>query len=436
LRQVSGNSVPVQIVVEPSDYAIRNSGDTAMLQVGLERLSERFPSARIVVFSDQPETFPFRYDNVEPMETTGRRMFFDVSRSLAGRVGRDGHPRILGTTLQKCWNRWPAALLRSAIISGQRLPWAAPVQTFLRVIRQADLLIVTGMGGITDVFPEYAEELLRVVRLAQRHGARTAMFGQGLGPLEHPALRQLARATLSRLDLIALREKRAGVALCRAFGVSDQRIFVTGDDAIELAARHRGIQVGAGVGVNVRAATYSGVDRGSLGQLRSVLQAFARRAGAPLVPLPISRVPGEEDAHTIRALLAEWDPASDGGVAIDSPEKVLGQLRQCRVVVAGSYHAGVFALSSGIPVVGLVRSRYYEDKFLGLADMFGEGCEVVRLGEPDVKTRLDEAITRAWSSADQARSHLIAAADRQLADSRSAWRAPTAHSHFSRTVDS
>ena len=72
-------------------------------------------------------------------------------------------------------------------------------------------------------------------------------------------------------------------------------------------------------------------------------------------------------------------------------------------------------------MVGLVGSRYYEDKFLGLADMFGEGCEVVRLGEPDVKTRLDEAITRAWSSADRARSHLIAAADRQLADSRSAF---------------
>jgi polysaccharide pyruvyl transferase WcaK-like protein len=336
-------------------------------------------------------------------------------------VGGHNPPRFLGTTLQKFWHRWPTPLLSSAIVFGQRLPWAPPVQEFLRVIRRANLLIVTGMGGIADVFPRYAEELLAVVRLAQRYGARTAMFGQGLGPLEHSALRRLARGTLSRLDLIALREKRSGVALCRAFGVSDQRIFVTGDDAIELAARHRGIEVGAGVGVNVRAATYSGVDRGSLGQLRSVLQAFARRAGAPLVPVPISRVPGEEDAHTIRELLADWNPVSDGGVAIDSPEKVLGQLRQCRVLVAGSYHAGVFALSSGIPVVGLVGSRYYEDKFLGLADMFGEGCEVVRLGEPDVKTRLAEAITRAWSSADRARSHLIAAADRQLADSRSAF---------------
>ena len=35
------------------------------------------------------------------------------------------------------------------------------------------------------------------------------------------------------------------------------------------------------------------------------------------------------------------------------------------VEVTGSYHAGVFALAQGIPVVGLLQSAYYEQKFIG-----------------------------------------------------------------------
>jgi polysaccharide pyruvyl transferase WcaK-like protein len=54
------------------------------------------------------------------------------------------------------------------------------------------------------------------------------------------------------------------------------------------------------------------------------------------------------------------------------------------VVVAGSYHAAVFALSQGIPVVALVKSPYYVNKMVGLGDQFGAGCEIVRLDEGDV----------------------------------------------------
>ena len=43
------------IVVEPSDYVLRNAGDMAMMQVAVTRLSNRWPDAEIAVFSDAPD---------------------------------------------------------------------------------------------------------------------------------------------------------------------------------------------------------------------------------------------------------------------------------------------------------------------------------------------------------------------------------------------
>jgi hypothetical protein len=77
----------------------------------------------------------------------------------------------------------------------------------------------------------------------------------------------------------------------------------------------------------------------------------------------------------------------------------------------------VFALSQGVPVVGLTSSAYYDDKFLGLAGMFGTGLELVRL-EDDLGQRLPTAVRSAWDRAPQERSTLLASAEEQIAASR------------------
>ena len=51
--------------------------------------------------------------------------------------------------------------------------------------------------------------------------------------------------------------------------------------------------------------------------------------------------------------------------------------------MTGAYHAAVFALAQGIPVVCLSNSPYYLAKFQGLEDLFGVGCTIVTLSEPD-----------------------------------------------------
>jgi len=89
--------------------------------------------------------------------------------------------------------------------------------------------------------------------------------------------------------------------------------------------------------------------------------------------------------------------------------------------VTGSYHAGVFALSCGVPAIGIAKSQYYVEKFCGLAAQFGPGCEVATLDDPDFEQVLREKIDRLWASAEQLRPGLLQSAARQIALGQAAY---------------
>ena len=368
------------VLVEPSDFVLRNAGDVAMLDVAVTRLADLFPEAPILVFSDTPDLLPRHRANVVPLDTAGRRAWLrdDVS-----------HPE---------------------------------ARKFVDAVARARLVVVAGMGGITDSFQDFAVGVLRTLDLAIRHGVPTAMMGQGIGPLTDSALRARAAQVLPRVDWIALREARAGLPLLRALGVPGERVCTTGDDAIELAVGQEGGDApGWGLGVNLRASDYSGVSDDIIASVRLGVQRAGVRVHAQLLAVPISRAAGEEDAATIRRLVGGYDAVLDEGFSIDSPQAVVEQIKRCRVVMTGSYHAGVFALACGIPVVGLARSMYYLDKFFGLAEQFGCGCEVVILDDADVPDRVDAAIRRLWAEAEELRADLRTAAERQIAEGRAAY---------------
>ena len=413
----------MRVLVEPSDYILRNIGDTAMMTIALERLSDLWPDARIQVLTDQPDQIPRPDRNVEPLSCIGRSLWFHQpwTEERRSRFAHFLSPPL--NRVRRLLRRSYPELAYRALCrwGGLAAEEVAQLTAFFEAVSEADLLVVTGMGGITSAFPNYAFELLEVIRCAQRFGAKTALLGQGLGPIEIKKLRRKTAATLRRVDLLALREGRAGLPLLESLNVPLTRVIVTGDDAIELACRYARGTIGYGIGVNLRHAYYAGIEPRYIEKIRPVLHQLSDRIGAPLIGVPISRVPGEEDAITIAELIRDRDTEADDLSRIRMPEDVVVQLQQCRVLVAGSYHAGVFALSSGIPTVALVNSPYYVDKFLGLADMFGSGCQMVGLDEPHFSDHLTEAVLEAWASADQVRAPLLAAAQHQLGQSRAAY---------------
>src|SRR5262245_4994661 len=399
----------MRILVEPSDFVMHNSGDIAMLEVGVTRLSRLFPRASIHVLSSVPDSFPRWASNVQPLAAASRHAYVAQARRHRGKpaahVVRRGIVR-----------RWLRKFFRAPDNSR-----SSEIQAFIDDVSCSDLVIATGMGGITDVFPQFAFALLDTFDLAIRRGKVTAVMGQGIGPLTNPELVAYAREILPKIDLIALREGKAGGPLLRALGVPADRIVITGDDAIDMAYERHPVETsGRALGINLRVASYSEVDGPIVARVREAVQHSARRLAVPLLPLPISRYQGEADHLTLRELLSGFNE-SDGGASIDSAREVIDQIGMCRAVVTGSYHPAVFALALGVPVVGLARSQYYLDKFHGLADQFGVGCEVILLDTPDVESAISAAIERAWRSADAVRPQLLEAAARQVELQRAAY---------------
>jgi colanic acid/amylovoran biosynthesis protein len=193
-------------------------------------------------------------------------------------------------------------------------------------------------------------------------------------------------------------------------------VLTTGDDAIELALDRVPANAGLGraIGVNLRISDYSGMTEATATGVACAVGEAARRIEAPLRAVAISAVPGEADAPAIARFFA----AADGGDDVEVPtlDSVVAAIAGCRVVVTGSYHAAVFALSVGVPAICLASSPYYEDKFLGLAQQFGVGCDVVLLaGCSGRGNDLTGRIQAAWAMAPEVRSALRTAAAQQVA---------------------
>jgi polysaccharide pyruvyl transferase WcaK-like protein len=419
----------MRVLVEPSDYVLRNAGDMAMMYVAISRLAAAWPDALIEVLTADTNRLAEFCPAATPLMAPYPGQFSEsVSRRISP-IARQLRELPIAKQLKELLLRnetarrrlWPLIKFAGGVRDcGTPLRLALP-PALIDSISRADLMVVTGMGGVTDAFPGYAQGLLERIEQALALKKPVFMLGQGIGPLDRPELRSKAAAVLPRVTFIALREGRSGIPLLRSLGVAPQRMMVTGDDAIELADASGFANGGRGLGVNLRFAEYAETDSTFVSECGEILQRSARKFEAPMVPIPISSVPGEEDAVTIQLLTAGYSESSDGGIEVNTPFRVINQIKSCRIVFAGSYHAAVFALSLGVPVVCLAKSHYYRDKFLGLAELFGAGCIVILGREPNWKSHLANALERAWHGADQLKPLLLAAAERQLLLSRSAY---------------
>lgn len=406
----------MRILIENGGYRLTNMGDLAMLQVAVSRLKNLWPDALIEVLTIAPDLLEKFCPETLPLVTPNS---FTWVSCFPTRL----HKLMPNSTTQQLLSQFEWGLhqhlpvLTLPILKGRLKKMSMSNSSFnsiIKAIEAADLVVASGGGYITDFFEGKASGTLAILNLATWLDKPTVMLGHGIGPLENIKLRNKAQIVLPRIDLISLRENRVGLSLLNSLGVSSSQVATTGDDAIELAYQNRSTDCGNGIGVNLRVTGYSSVNTDVLEIVRFSIQHIARQKKVPLIPIPIANRPTENDPEAIQQLLAGYDDESDGGQDLDTPLKVIKQVGRCRIVVTGSYHAGVFALSQGIPVVGLAKSRYYEEKFLGLAKQFGTGCEVISMNNNRFQENLMIAINNAWESAEKVRTNLLESARTQV----------------------
>jgi polysaccharide pyruvyl transferase WcaK-like protein len=421
----------LRVLVENGEYWLNNKGDLAILDVSVQRIAQRWPHARIGVLTSAPRLLRAYQPTVEPIcyQRGGDWPRRPLGRSLAGRFGpeaagpllnaEDAATALPGRVVRRLRRALggPAGSVapdpgrRALCRDGGRLPNA---------LGEASAVIAIGGGYLTDVDRFQTERTLDLLEYATDRGIPTVMIGQGIGPLHDPDLLRHAERVFPRIDLIALREGVRGPELLRSLGVSAARVVVTGDDAVELGHATRRAELGSGIGVCLRVADYSPVDAGIRTVVGGVLRSVAADSAASLVPLIVS----EHDAEDRRSTL----PLLAGGADVTPPLGRFAAARslsrragRCRVVVTGAYHVAVFSLSQGIPVVGLSTSRYYDDKFAGLAALFGAGLEQVRLDGDHVEERLRRSISQLWTRAPELRAPLLDSAQRQIESGRAAF---------------
>jgi polysaccharide pyruvyl transferase WcaK-like protein len=378
-------SIQPRIVVDWASNDVTNLGDAAMLQALVMRLQRLVPLAEITVPTNDAAALQRLGLGVVPVPAYEPRL-----GSLSGPI-------------------------RTAAIAADRL--TGPVVgrgAFGRAVARADIVAAAGGGYVNDHFADSAHAVLHSLWAGSRHGARTAAFGQGLGPLEGRVLGIHAARVLRQLDVVTVRDAESA-RVAAAYGVTAR---MTGDDAHEVAVTGQVAQ-GSRLGLNVRLAGYSGIDQLAARQLRASFGLAL--SGHPTSIIPISHGAIESDVASTASVL---DGAPIDDLRIESPGTPV-ELRDvvgsCAVMVTAAYHAAVFALAQGVPVVGVAATPYYRAKLGGLRALFGPAiCQVLTLTDATDYEELSAAIARATTVPEHIRAEAVDQALTQRAVGRTA----------------
>lgn len=410
----------MRFLVESGTYQIDNVGDIAMLQRTVWRLRKTFPGAEVAVVTERPERLLRALPGVEPVA-----------------AGPWFRLRVVPVPRRWEWRpaarkiRWREKLLagrfpRLARAGKRRDFWASAdergaADAFYEQVGSADAVVASGGGYVNDNFHEHAWKVFATLNLAQGLGKPTAMFGIGLGPISRHDLLWHGGAVARRLDLMTLREPDHAPLEAAKLGMPAGRIVVTGDDAVAVAAGQPLEENRTGLGVNLRLSIDADVPPGALPAVRDAATAAAARFGGELVPLVIRTA--DSPANDVEAAERIFGGGVDLSRAreVRTPQQAMAEVARCRVVVTGAYHNAIFALSMGIPVVGLARSAYYASKLGGAARQFGIGMSVLSLEDADLRAKLEAEIARLWQSADELHAPLRRAAAAQIAMSDAAY---------------
>lgn len=359
----------MRIILDNGAYTLRNMGDVAMLQTTIKRLRALIPRPELMILTTSPKLLPRYCPGTAALTVSSRDCAYGAQ--VAAR------------------SDWSETWARLKLQWRQVPPEAREFQTALE---GAEAVLLCGGGFLNDINPHQTRPVLRMLADAARRGKRTALFSQGLGPLDSPELLFLLRRACEAGAHTALREGLCGPGIMARVRAKPGQFSVTGDDAVEPAWECGPAANGKALGFSVRQVAYSEIESSHLKIIAETLQQLVKRLGTRIVPIPISFNSHERDHEAIGRVIGPEMPTE----GMDSPETLLRATAECRVLITGTYHAAVFALSLGIPCVCFYVSRYYRNKMQGLAGQFPGGCEVVDLRLPDAGDKLLKSALSFW----------------------------------------
>jgi polysaccharide pyruvyl transferase WcaK-like protein len=381
-------------------------GDEAMLCSFMAELEARLGKPTLIVFSMGPAVTK-AYVGIECLPTAHRWMAEreSLARKITSALHRveSGLTRILGRFLSipeiirdgwacrisfRMVTRRARAMARG-LEQGSGLRSDGFLADHVRVISELDALIYLG-GGYLNSWHVKADTYLFLLsaEVALELGIPTYASGINLGPLNRLDRRWVA-PVLNRFELIGCRDRKQSFELAEAMGIrADGRLHYSSDDAICLASEPTTAleklvsDLGSYLALQVH---YWRLDdtrwHAFVNRLADAVQnyACARHLAVLMIPMTF----GESAEAFDQAALLEVAALAGSGVRFElappncRPSELKFLFGMAASALVTRHHAMVFSVASGVRTVAISYDQYYRQKLDGVAEDFGEICEVV-----------------------------------------------------------
>ena len=247
---------------------------------------------------------------------------------------------------------------------------------------------------------------LGMIWIAKKIGLKVMLYANGIEPINKYINKRLTSKTLNKVDIISLREQASKVELDK-LGVYKPKIIVTADPAFtiepcsdsttdRILAEEKLDRNKPLIGFSVR--KWEGY-KNYINVIAQAADYVAEKYNATPVFLPMQH---PNDLQIIRTIVSKMKNKAFIIENRYTVPQVLGIISKLDILVGMRLHALVFAVSVGIPVVGLV----YEPKVQWFLDYIGQSGA----SAGDVKTlefeKLKEIIDYTWINKEQVKTRL------------------------------
>jgi polysaccharide pyruvyl transferase WcaK-like protein len=422
-------------------------GDEAMFHEMLVQLRARGVT-EVIAISSNPKESSARY-GVTGIHRIG--FFTDLERSRAAAEDR------------------MARVLRTAAGETGLLQVDDAALTVIAAIHNCDAVAIAGGGNLASTWPTHIFERATIGALARLFGKPLVVSGQTIGPFLTDQDAAIVAELLGSAQLVGLREADS-YAFSQRLGVDPALLNQTIDDASFLAVDRVGAAevAAAEVGDDEVAAAEVGDDEVGAAEVVTngdAASATSTTAGLPALPsapycvVTMAAHINGEDPDAFDQRMAELLDFISSTCDLDivffahfgstRPDAAVGDTivhnriwarmtstrvstfpttdspaaarlaRGAALSVSSRYHPAVFAVSAGVPAIGIAVDEYTTTKLTGALGNFGQD------GVLPLRALLDgsgaDTVERVWSSRTELRAPRAAPIMRNRADSQQWW---------------
>lgn len=275
-------------------------------------------------------------------------------------------------------DRRMSRVLRTAAGESDLLDPTDPAHAVIDAIRSADGVAVAGGGNMASTWPLHIYERSTIAQLARLFAKPFVVSGQTIGPHLTEGDATLVADLLESARLVGLRE-RDSYAFSARLGVPGELLTQTIDDASFLAvdAAPTAALPARPYCVVTMAAHINGEDPSAFDtRMAELLDGVAADTGLDIVffahygSMDTAAAIGDTIVHNrIRARMTADNvrvfPTTDSPAAA-------ALARGAALSISSRYHPAVFAVSAGVPTVGIAVDDYTTTKLTGALGNFGQ----------------------------------------------------------------